>query len=263
MELFEYKEPQQISAPVLISVPHAGTFIPEDILLKMNKESIADLDDTDWFVDQLYEFALEMGIPILKANYSRLVVDLNRSAENTPLYSDGRLITGLVPETTFKGDPIYDMDLSQEEIRDRTNKFYHPYHSKISETLGRFLTENHTVVLFDAHSIRNIVPSISQTPFADLILSDQEHRSCDPQIFQRFSDSLSKSNFRVEENSLFKGGFITRNYGDPGNGINAMQLEMSKLCYMDDTQTKYEPERADAVIPVLRAGFNNLIEYLS
>ena len=118
MELFEYKEPQQISAPILISVPHAGTFIPEDILLKMNKESIADLDDTDWFVDQLYEFALEMGIPMLKANYSRLVVDLNRSAENTPLYSDGRLITGLVPETTFKGDQIYDCLLYTSDAAD-------------------------------------------------------------------------------------------------------------------------------------------------
>ena len=263
MELYEYREPESIRKPILVSVPHSGTYVPEDIRERMVPEVVEQLDDTDWYVEQLYDFVLEMGIPLIKANYSRLVIDLNRDQNGTPLYTDGRLITGLVPLTTFREEEIYISDNPDEnEIADRKERYYLPYHYKIKSILEELHNQHSRVLLFDAHSIRHRVPSIRSDPFPDLILSDQDGQCCDQELFDIFNQVLKDSDYDSVSNTIFKGGYITRSFGDPENGINCLQLEMSKRCYMDDDERRYSDERANTIKPTLRAGFEKLMEVL-
>ena len=122
--------------PILVSVPHCGIEFPDELKNEFDPHLISAPDDTDWFVDQLYDFAPAMGITMITAKYSRWVIDLNRDPQSKPLYTDGRIITGLCPTTTFLGEPLYKdkrTEIDQTEINRRLEKYYQPYHQKIKE----------------------------------------------------------------------------------------------------------------------------------
>jgi len=258
--IFNIISPSANKVPIVISSPHSGTYFPDEVAVQLKDEVIANPDDTDWFIDELYDFAPSMGITMITANYSRWVIDLNRDPNSKPLYNDGRVITGLVPTTNFNGDPLYkDMAPNQDEIDRRLEAYYLPYHVQIRKLLDGMLAEFGRVLLFDAHSIRKVVPGIRKEAFPDLILGDNDETSASEAIIQATYKALGTGGYDLQHNHPFKGGHITRSFGNPSNHVHALQLEMAKTNYMDDSETKYHPERAAQIRRVLQNVFSELI----
>ncbi|KFC24704.1 N-formylglutamate deformylase [Chryseobacterium sp. FH1] len=257
-------EPKTSKVPIIISVPHAGTFIPDDIKSKMNPELSDKLDDTDWFIDKLYSFAVDLGITIITANYSRWVVDLNRNPKNQPLYNDGRVITDVVTVTDFNGNHIYRDDYipDSEEVARRVELFHKPYHEKLNELLNEINAEFGKVLLFDAHSIRKSVPGIRSEDFPDLILGDNDETTASPELIEAAIDSLQNKGYEFSHNHPFKGGYITRSFGKPAEKIHALQLEMCKTNYMDASEMCYDETNAERIQVVLKETLVNLIEQM-
>lgn len=264
MEIFKIIEPTVPKVPIIISVPHAGTFIPDDIKSKMNSELTDKLDDTDWFIDKLYGFASDLGITIITANYSRWVVDLNRNPENQPLYNDGRVITDVVTITDFNGNQIYKDNYipDSEEFSRRVELYHKPYHGKLNEILQQTKAEFGKVLLFDAHSIRKFVPGIRSEDFPDLILGDNDEASASPELIKTAIDSLQNKGCDFSHNHPFKGGYITRSLGKPEENIHALQLEMCKTNYMDSSEMRYDETNAERIQVVLKETLVNLIEQM-
>jgi N-formylglutamate deformylase len=249
--------------PMILSVPHAGTRIPEELRPQYIQEKIAFIDDTDWYVDQLYHFAVDMGITMIKANYSRWVIDLNRNAYDKPLYNDGRVITALTPVSDFNGNPIYKKKgPDSHEIQRRISTYYNPYYQKIEEILADRLAKHNHVLFFDAHSIRQLVPGIRMEKFPDLILGDADETSADARLIASANAILQHSGYSYQHNDPFKGGNLTRTFGQPARGIHALQLEMSKTLYMDNNETQYDEVKAGQVQKHLSTLFEKLLDTL-
>ncbi|MEO9966327.1 MAG: N-formylglutamate amidohydrolase [Reichenbachiella sp.] len=261
---FEIVEPKIQEVPILVSVPHCGTDIPSSIVNQYDSEMIAHIDDTDWFVDQLYDFVGNMGIKMIKARHSRWVIDLNRNANSEPLYSDGRVITALCPTTDFNNKSIYIKDgPSQEEINRRIGSYYYPYYDRIRLELTRLQKKFKHVLFFDAHSIRQYVPGIRKEKFPDLILGDADQKSADTKLIQATLEVLENTPYTCNHNHPFKGGNLTRTFGQPEKNIHALQLEMAKTVYMSDDELDYEVGRADKVRKDLKNMFSALTETLN
>lgn len=258
-------EPAAEKVPVILSSPHSGVEFPDEIKSLYREEVVRQPDDTDWFVHRLYDFVSELGITMIHAKYSRLVIDLNRDPESKPLYTDGRIITDLVPKTDFLGNSIYVDEKfvpDDAEIERRKESYYRPYHRKIENLLQERLDEFGSVLLWDAHSIRRFVPTIQSEPFPDLILGDNDKKSASGEIIETALSNLKNGKYEVRHNSPFKGGNITRSFGKPENNIHALQLEMAKTNYMDDDELIFNEERANEMRKVLRPVFERLIEFL-
>ncbi len=251
--------------PIIISVPHCGSAFPEEIKDQYKPKLIKAPADTDWFVHTLYDFAPALGITMISANYSRWVIDLNRDPYSRPLYTDGRIITPLCPATTFLGEPIY-KDERQEvdllEVKRRKDLYYQPYHSKLKELLRQRKKKFGKVLLWDCHSIRQLVPTIQNEKFPDLILGDADGTSAAPDFIESALGMLNQGGYSVSHNHPFKGGYITRYYGKPVKSRHALQLEMTKVNYMDDAELKYDKARADKMRILLKGVFEKLIEKL-
>lgn len=253
-------------APILISVPHCGTDFPDELKAQYQPDLIAAPDDTDWFVHQLYDFAPSMGMTLIAARYSRWVIDLNRDPQSKPLYADGRIITALCPTTTFLGEPLYRdkrKEIEHGEINRRLEKYYWPYHRQIEEHITRLKDKFGKVLLWDCHSIRQVVATIQNEKFPDLILGDADGTSASPGLIESTLSVLDHGGYSVNHNHPFKGGFITRHFGKPSENVHALQLEMTKVNYMDDLETSYHQERAGKMRFLLQKTFNRLIEQLS
>ena len=266
LDPFIFKLPREPKVPILLSVPHCGTAFPEELWKEYNQDMAAKPDDTDWFVDRLYEFAISMGIPMISARYSRWVIDLNRDPESKPLYSDGRIITALCPTTDFFGKPIYTdqrKEVAAEEITRRLELYYAPYHLKIQEILNELKIQFGQVLLWDCHSIRQQVSTIHKEKFPDLILGDADGTSASPGLIETALKGLESSSYQLSHNYPFKGGYITRSFGKPSEGQHALQLEMTKINYMDDEELHFDIERADRVRKVLMQTLEGLVEVLS
>ncbi len=256
---------QQEQVPIIVSVPHCGIQFPIELKDQYKEGLIKNPDDTDWFVDRLYDFAPAMGITMITANYSRWVIDLNRDPESKPLYTDGRIITGLCPTTNFLGESLYcdhRKEVDAKEIKRRLDHYYLPYHQKLSELLESTKSKFGKVLLWDCHSIRQIVPTIHKEKFPDLILGDADGTSASPGLIETTLNSLEASGCQVSHNYPFKGGYITRHNGRPGDNFHALQLEMTKVNYMDDREMKYDAERAEKMKVVLKNVFLRLIDQL-
>ncbi|MCB0417174.1 MAG: N-formylglutamate amidohydrolase [Bdellovibrionaceae bacterium] len=251
--------PKGAAVPIVLSSPHSGTEIPSTIAATMRPALVEVPEDTDWFVHRLYDFVSELGVTLIHARYSRYVIDLNRDPTNQPLYSDLRKETALVPTQTFSGAPLYrDGAPSTKERERRLQAYYLPYHEKLGGLLREMRQQHPHVLLFDAHSIRRTVTTISETPFADLILGDQNGKTAHPTLTESALASLKTSSYQVSHNVPFKGGYITRHFGKPSTGIHGLQLEMSQDVYMDPDRLTLDTEKATKVRHALR----NLIQHL-
>lgn len=253
-------------APLLISVPHCGIQFPREVKEEFDPPLTSFPDDTDWFVDQLYDFAPSMGITMITAVYSRWVIDLNRDPESKPLYSDGRIITGLCPTTTFLGQPLYRdkrTELDETEIQRRLQNYYWPYHHSIEALLKEIKSRFGKVLLWDCHSIRQIVPTIQKEKFPDLILGDADQTSASQALTDIALKNLETDAYSLQHNHPFKGGYITRQYGKPSENQHALQLEMSKVNYMDGNEVKYDKVRAEKIRELLKKTLGRLSEALA
>jgi N-formylglutamate deformylase len=239
--------------PLLVSIPHDGRLLPDEILDRMTPAG-RDLPDTDWHVERLYGFAAALGASILVAHYSRYVVDLNRPADDGALYP-GQVATGLCPEQTFAGDDLYSpgAGLAGAEKSRRIDDYWRPYHDKLGETLAALKREHGYALLWDAHSIPSEVPRLFDGQLPVLNVGTFDGRSCDESVASAVVEVARSSRFESVLNGRFKGGYITRHYGEPANGIQAIQLEIAQRAYMDETSRAYDDMRAAALRATLAA----------
>jgi N-formylglutamate deformylase len=219
------------STPLLISVPHAGRCLPETIANILSGEALA-LADTDWYVDELYDFAAATGAGMLIANYSRCVVDLNRSSEDTPLYS-GAPTSACIPTHTFAGVALYAGRIpSAMEKAERLREYWQPYHDQIQEELLRLRALHGFALLLDAHSIAGEIPTLFPGRLPSLNLGTADGLCCDRSSEELFSAWAEGSGYDWVINGRFKGGFITRHFGRPAEHWHAMQLEINQSTYL-------------------------------
>jgi N-formylglutamate deformylase len=242
------------SAPLLISFPHSGTHVPPAILARLSP-AVRDLPDTDWFVPELYDWAADLGAATLRATHSRYVVDLNRPPDGAPLYP-GQRETTVCPLETFDGELLYAAgdEPTTAEIAARIATYWQPYHERLA-TLTRELAARHGYcVLWDAHSIRAQVPGLFAGVLPDLNLGTADGRSCSPARAAALAAVLAaQSGFTQVVNGRFKGGYITRHYGDPARGVDAVQLEIAQSAYLEEARVpRFERERAAPLSTLLR-----------
>ena len=255
----------QNAVPILVSVPHCGVAFPSELRDQYNSKLIQAPDDTDWFVDRLYVFAPAMGISMITAVYTRWVIDLNRDPESKPLYSDGRIITALCPTTTFLGEPIYRdqrTTVSEPDVESRLHQYFWPYHRQLESMLAELTSRFGNVLLWDCHSIRQVVPTIQREKFPDLILGSADEKSASAVLTRNALKNLNSAEYELQHNRPFKGGYITRTYGQPALGRSALQLEMTKVNYMDDGELAYNESRAGKMREVLKKTLGGLAEAL-
>lgn len=239
--------------PLLISIPHLGTEIPADIAQDMTDAAHA-VADTDWHLDRLYSFAKSAGASILGARYSRYVIDLNRPPGGESLYP-GQTTTGLCPSETFRGESLYAEGRapSQDEVGRRLDKYWRPYHETLRAELDAMREQFGHVLLWEAHSIASVLPRLFEGKLPDLNIGTNAGASCDASILDAISSELVREqSFTWVTNGRFKGGYITREFGQPSDGIHAVQLEMCQSTYMDEhAPFSYRQDLAEQIQPVV------------
>jgi len=248
--------------PVIVSFPHDGVEIPPEIEARMTPAAL-ERPDTDWHVARLYEFVAELGVSFIRPRYSRYVVDLNRDPRGVELYP-GQDNTGLVPMTTFDRKAIYLAGRAPDdaEVRQRIEAYFHPYHRALDAEVVRVRQTHGVALLFDAHSIRSVVPRFFDGVLPDLNLGTAAGRSAAEELSDRAFGALSESTYTSVRDGRFKGGYITRHYGRPEDGIHAVQLELAQKNYMgEDFPYDFDEARASRLRPVLMKFVGALIEW--
>jgi N-formylglutamate deformylase len=251
------------NSPLLVSVPHCGIQIPDHIAARMTPAALA-LADTDWHVDKLYDFAGGLGAHMLLANYSRYVVDLNRDPEGKPLYPQQEN-TGVVPVDSFDRLPLYrpGEEPKEQELRRRLDVYWRPYHDRIQHELERLKDKYGFAVIFDAHSIRSHLPRFFKGQLTDYNLGTANGASMDTELAGRLLKICEDDKDHASVlNGRFTGGYITRRYGRPAEGVQAVQLELSQIVYMDERPPfRYHAELAEKIQPTLRRVLEALLAW--
>ena len=257
----------QGTTPLLVSLPHVGTAIPDDIKRALVPRALA-LEDTDWHLAEVYGFARELGASVLVPRFSRYVIDLNRPPENAPMYP-GANNTELVPTRFFSGDPLYrDGRVPDDaEIARRRDVYWRPYHEALAGEIARIRAAHGRAIVWDGHSIQAELPWLFAGRLPDLNLGTACGASCAQSLRADLMDVLAaQSNFSHVTDGRFQGGYITRNYGRPADGVHAVQLEMAISAYMDETNARYpvaptDPARLARLRPVLRALLHSTLDW--
>ena len=243
------------TAPLFVSVPHVGTHIPPDIAGKLVPRAL-QTEDADWHLERLYAFAKDLGASFIVPRHARYVVDLNRPPENTPMYP-GSNNTELCPTRFFTGEPLYREGCTPDnaEVQRRVTTYWRPYHEALQAEILRLRDEHGRVVLFDGHSIQAELPWLFEGRLPDLNLGTANGTSCSPAVRDAVQQVLdAQSDYSHVMDGRFKGGYITRQYGRPQDGVHAVQMEMVWHCYMQtESPWAYDERRAAGVQPVLRA----------
>lgn len=233
------------TAPLLVSVPHDGTAIPDAISARLTPVA-RRAPDTDWHIARLYAVAKALGASMIVPTHSRYVIDLNRSDDDVSLYP-GQNTTGLCTLVGFDGQPIYlpGQAPSEDEVRARVDTYWRPYHAALRAELDRIRDAHGRVVLWEGHSIKGDLPFLFDGLLPDLNLGTAGGTSCSPALQARLEGVLSaQEDYGWVHNGRFKGGYITRHYADPGQGIEAVQLEISQRIYMDEASFAYDDAKA-------------------
>lgn len=240
--------------PLLIDVPHAGTYMPVDVRAGMTAEA-QSVPDADWHVPLLYDFAIARGASLMMATHARYVADLNRDPQGEALYA-GADNTELLPTSTFDRVPIYvDGRAPTAEAVDLLRaRYWQPYHARLRARVDAIRARHGFAVLLDAHSIRSRVPRFFEGRLPDLNLGTADGGSCDAELQSAaFAVLSSASGFSAVCNGRFKGGYVTRHYGRPRDGIHALQLEIAQSAYMDERPPwPWDPVRARPLQDLLR-----------
>ena len=254
------------SSPLILSIPHAGTEIPESMLPALVSPWLAR-KDADWWLPELYAFAESLDATVISTRISRTVIDVNRDPSGASLYP-GQATTGLCPTETFDGEPLYHSgkEPNEKEILLRRVKYFDPYHEALAAEIARLRRLHHAVTLYDCHSIRGEIPRLFQGILPNFNIGTNDDRSCDSTITERVAAICdSDPRFTHIVNGRFKGGYITRHYGDPEAGINAIQMELACRGYMEEP-ARPTPENwpsafnsASPIITILKTILESLI----
>jgi len=251
------------SAPLLVSLPHCGTAVPEAMLERM-VERARQLEDTDWHLPELYSFARETGANLIVPLHSRYVIDLNRPPDDAPMYT-GVNSTGLCPRQFFSGELLYrpGMEPDAAEVRQRCERYWQPYHEALRSELERLRAEHGLALLLDGHSIKSELPWLFDGKLPDLNLGTAGGATCAPSLRDALARTLAaQSDFTHVVDGRFRGGYIVRRYGQPVHGVHAAQLEMCWSCYMPETPPyRVDPQRAARLVPVLESIVQSMLQW--
>ncbi|WP_029002084.1 N-formylglutamate deformylase [Azohydromonas australica] len=254
---------QRGTTPLLLSLPHVGTEIPPELRRRLVPRAL-EVEDTDWHLEPLYAFARELGATVLAPRYSRYVIDLNRPREDTPMYS-GVNTTGLCPVSFFTGEPLYHPGQAPDaaEVQQRCERYWRPYHETLRQELQRLREQHGHAVLFDGHSIKSELPWLFEGELPALNLGTADGASCAPSMRLALAELLDgQSAYSHVIDGRFKGGYITRHYGRPVEGVHAVQLEMCWRCYMaEDAPYRLDAARVAGIEPLLRRMLQLLTEW--
>jgi len=259
MDLYKFRPGR---TPLLVSMPHTGIHIPDALARRMT-EVARTVPDTDWHLERLYDFLDSLGASVLVATHSRYVVDLNRPPDDANLYP-GQDTTGLCPVDTFYRQPVYAAGQAPDkaEIAERVTRYWNPYHARLAEELAQLKAKHGRALLWDAHSIFSVVPRFFEGKLPDLNLGTAEGRSCASGVGEALLDVAERARgYSAVLNGRFKGGYITRRYGRPEDGVHAFQLELSEATYMEETAPfRFRDDLAASVRPHLRAMIQKFME---
>jgi N-formylglutamate deformylase len=241
------------TTPLLVSVPHAGTRIPDDVRDRFVDRAL-HVEDSDWHLDRLYAFVRDMGAGLIVPTYSRYLIDLNRPPDNAPMYA-GANNTELCPTHFFTGEPLYREGRAPDiaEVARRRERYWRPYHEALAAELDRIKSVHGHAIVFDGHSIKSELPWLFEGRLPDLNLGTASGASCPPSLRTELAAVLAEQRtFTHVVDGRFKGGYITRHYGRPRENQHAVQLEMCFACYMEEyLPFAYDDSRADRLGPVL------------
>ena len=223
----------QGDSPLLVSMPHSGLLLTPEVASTLIPEAL-DLPDTDWHIPQLYDFLEAMGVSVIKANYSRYVIDLNRPEDDKPLYS-GKT-TGLFPHILFNEKSMFNPGTVVDKAHQQAciEYIWRPYHQQLTAELARIKQKFGYAILFDAHSIRAHVPMLFEGTLPDFNMGTNDGAACSPKLLQAAEHAMSSAPYTQVSNGRFKGGYITRSHGWPSEDMHAFQLELSQATYMQD-----------------------------
>lgn len=255
---FEFQSGQ---LPLLISIPHAGTRLTPAVEKGLTDEA-RPLQDTDWHIPRLYDFARAMGTSILVGNYSRLVIDLNRPADDKPLYTTAT--TGLFPDVLFDGRPSFlpDAAPSDQERAGYLQNIWQPYHQQLQNELTRLKAQHGYALLFDAHSIASVIPRLFDGKLPDLNLGTNGGESCPASLSDRLVTCCQQQQqFSHVLNGRFKGGYITRAYGQPQEHQHAVQLELAQVNYMSEQTFEFDAVRAAPLQRLLQQMIESMLAW--
>ncbi|MFZ5789933.1 MAG: N-formylglutamate deformylase [Pseudomonadota bacterium] len=260
MEPFRFRAGR---TPLIVGMPHVGTYLPEALARRMTDAARA-VPDTDWHVDRLYDFAEPLGASLLAATHSRYIIDLNRPPDGSVLYP-GASNTELCPTTTFDNAPIWRPGEvpDQAEVAERVERYWRPYHDRLAAALEETKARFGFALLFDAHSIRSEVPRFFAGRLPDINLGTADGKSAPADLAARLIEAAGEAEgYGSVLNGRFKGGYITRHYGRPGEGVAAVQLELSQITYMDEAPPfGFREDRAALVRPHLERILGAMLDW--
>lgn len=247
-------------APLVVSIPHAGTIIPSDIEARLVSPWLAR-KDADWWLEQLYAFADALDATVVRTGVSRTVIDVNRDPSGASLYP-GQATTSLCPVDTFDGEPLYrdGQEPDAAEIVRRRVTFFDPYHDALEAELERLVALHGKVVLYDAHSIRSRAPRLFDGELPQFNIGTNSGTACDSRLTHRVEAACDATGLPRVTDGRFKGGWITRRYGRPDRGVHAVQMELACRGYIDEPAlltpdtwpTPFRPARAAPLQAALR-----------
>lgn len=232
--------------PVVLGMPHTGTYVPRDVRAKLNDTGKA-LADTDWNIHKLYD-GLLADATVVRATFHRYVIDANRDPSGRSLYP-GQNTTGLVPLTDFDGQEIWHVPPSGGEVEHRRETWHAPYHAALQAELERVRAAHGVAVLYDCHSIRSHIPFLFEGTLPDFNIGTNGGTTCAPVIAQAVEQVCQAAQgYSCVTNGRFKGGWTTRHYGRPEEGLHAIQMELAQSTYMEEAPPwPYDHTRADRI----------------
>ena len=215
--------------PVVLGMPHVGTHVPPPVWDRLNDRGRA-LADTDWHIDRLYA-DLVPGATVVRGVVHRYVVDVNRDPSGESLYP-GQATTGLVPLTDFDGASIWSREPGDDDREVWREAVHRPYHAALSAEVARVRERHGAALLWDCHSIRSRIPFLLEGRLPDLNIGTYDGRSCGAEVEAAAHEFAASSPFSTVLNGRFKGGWTTRAYGRPGEGVHAVQMEIAQSSYL-------------------------------
>ncbi len=241
-------EVTQGSSPLVLGLPHTGTEVPPEIWRGLN-DTGREMADTDWHIHALYD-GLAQDVTTVRTPLHRYVIDVNRAPDGASLYP-GQNTTGLCPVTDFDGRAIYQEGAEPDtaEVSRRCDTFHKPYHRALADELNRVRSIHGFAVLFDCHSIRSNIPHLFKGRLPDFNIGSNEGASCDPEI-ELLTRKICEdaAGYSSVLNGRFKGGWTTRHYGRPTEGLHAIQMELAQSTYMEEAAPrKLLPNKVEAL----------------
>ncbi len=243
----------QGSSPIVLGLPHTGTMVPAPILAKLNAVG-KSLRDTDWHIEQLYDGLLE-NVTTVRALFHRYVIDANRDPSGSSLYP-GQNTTDLVPLTDFDGEPLWIEAPTEADVQQRLETFHAPYHQALKKELERVHSLHGCVILYDCHSIRSEIPFLFEGTLPDFNIGTNVGKTCAAIIEQEVTARCQQAaGFTTVVNGRFKGGWTTREYGQPMLHRHAVQMELAQKNYLasESPPFNYDIDKADRIRAVLKS----------